>query len=231
MISISPASRPRLTKRAVREGEVFLNENPFAVAAKLAKCYVITLDNGERAFQSLTVSPPSWRRTVSKASSRVHLTSSTTNIDALNRVMPDDGPNITMISVRPVFEAGFHQNYMPTVGSEARSTPDVEEQLCRGRSEVADADLADHFANISHAGGTCLIKIDVEGHKRCVDRALSPHNLWCTLFLKDLAEAHAGLLSGSIVDVYAISIRNRSGRTFRHFAFFTCNDTEWRRIT
>jgi hypothetical protein len=45
------------------------------------------------------------------------------------------------------------------------------------------------------------------------------------------AVAHAGLPSAPLADVYGISIMNRSGGTFRRFAFFTRNDTEWRRIS
>ena len=39
------------------------------------------------------------------------------------------------------------------------------------------------------------------------------------------------LRSAPLVDVDGISIGNRSGCTFRHFAFFTRIDTEWRRIS
>jgi hypothetical protein len=39
------------------------------------------------------------------------------------------------------------------------------------------------------------------------------------LFVKDLAVAHGGFQLAPLV-VYCISIRSRSGSTFRHFAFF-----------
>ncbi len=63
-----------------------------------------------------------------------------------------------------------------------------------------------------------LNKIDVEGHEKWLTRALSLHNICYTLFVKDLAVAQ--LQSAPLVGVYGISIGNRSGCTFRHFAFY-----------
>jgi hypothetical protein len=107
------------------------------------------------------------------ASDKVDKLRFATNIDALNRIMTDDGPNITMISVA-IFEADLPSElYAYRPGRNAQqAVVEVEEQLFRGRPEVVHADLADYVGSIPHAGGTRLIEIDVEGHEKWFDPRL-----------------------------------------------------------
>ena len=91
-----------------------------------------------------------------------------------------------------------------------------------------------HFAAISSRilvpeASSCE-SADGEDRVKCVDRA-PPHNILDTLFVKDLAMAQGGVQSARLVHVYGISIRNRSGCSPGGSAFFTSNDTEWRRIS
>ena len=83
----------------------------------------------------------------------------------------------------------------------------------------------------SHHRAECdLIKMDVERHGKWVDPAPCK-KVWYTLFVKDLAVAQGGVQSAPLVDMHGVSIGNRFGYTFLHFAFFMRTDAKWHHIS